>query len=158
MEQTISYATRMSVSDAAEQSRIATAQGMRDVAAALRERGANSHCSDDDGVSVSSTDSSERRHKRRRRDKTVSRTNDGEKQAHYLKLELANAHVDIDDLKAEVAKMKAILDPYSAVNNGVASPTVFDKSYTKFIARRDSYADPETGDSYLKFPKTTILQ
>ena len=121
MEQTISYATRMSAADAAEQSRIATAQGMRDIATALRERAANTPClDDDDSGSLSSTDSSDRRHKRRRRDKTVTRNTDGEKQAHYLKLELANAQVDIDDLKVELAKMKAILDPYSSVNNEMA--------------------------------------
>jgi hypothetical protein len=120
MEQTTSYTTRMSAADAAEQSRIATAQGMRDIATALRERAATSPCSDDDRVSVSSSDSSERRHKRRRHDKGVTRNNDSEKQAHYLKLELANAKVDIDDLKVELAKMKAILDPYSSVNNEMA--------------------------------------
>lgn len=117
MEPTITYATRMSAAEAAEQSRIATAQGMRDVAAALRERAA---LPSDDSSSVSSSDSSDRRHKRRRREKVVVRNDDGEKTAYYLKLELANAKVDIDDLKVEQTKMKAILEPYNVINNELA--------------------------------------
>jgi hypothetical protein len=35
--------------------------------------------------------------------------------------------------------------------------TTFDGNGTKFISYRDSYADPEIGDKYLKFPQRGVF-
>jgi len=115
----------MTPAEAAEQSRIATAEGMREMAAALNER-ATLNCSpvtsidsDDSYDSSDSSDSSNlRRRKRARKSKrNASGSSEHEKRSHYLQLELANARVDVDDLKAELAKLKESLDPYSVINN-----------------------------------------
>jgi chromosome segregation ATPase len=94
---------------------------MRDLAAALAERSVNINVSDSDDVSsLSSSEYSGRRRKRRHRDKSSNLNvaiNDAEKHAHYLKLELSNAKVDIEDLKEELASLKASLAPYSSINN-----------------------------------------
>ena len=63
----------------------------------------------------------------------------------------------------------ALYDP--TIYSGLSSPaytivtltqtvkfTQFDNSNTKFIAGRDTYADPETDDKYLKFPKTGVFK
>jgi Putative Ig domain len=75
-----------------------------------------------------------------------------------IQVNLGSTHASSIVLYDPTLKPGTGVPSYSAVNNGIASPTVFDKSYTKFIAHRDGYAVPESGDSYLKFPKTTILQ
>ena len=126
MEQTISYSNKVSPAEAAEQSRIATAQGMRDLAAALAERSANlmlSSSDSDDDSSVTSSEYSGRRRKRRHRDRSSNcnlPNNEYEKRAHYLKLELSNAKVDIEDLKEELTSLKDSLAPYSSINNEMA--------------------------------------
>jgi hypothetical protein len=75
-----------------------------------------------------------------------------------IQVNLGSTHASSIVLYDPTLKPGSGVPSYSALNTGVASPTVFDDSHTRFIARRDSYADPESGDSYLKFPKTTILQ
>jgi len=48
---------------------------------------------------------------------------------------------------------------YSLVlHTNTAKPTVFDNHATVFLTNRDQYGKPEVGDTYLKFPKTQVLQ
>jgi YHYH protein/Putative Ig domain len=50
---------------------------------------------------------------------------------------------------------------YESVNTNTTqlkNPTTFDKKTTVFINNEDQYVVPYTSDSYLKFPRTTILQ
>lgn len=50
---------------------------------------------------------------------------------------------------------------YEYVNTNTTQlkvPTTFDKKTTVFINNEDQYVTPYTNDSYLKFPRTTILQ
>lgn len=48
---------------------------------------------------------------------------------------------------------------YSKVtSSAIPMPTTFDNNNTQFIPNRDVYLSPESGDSYLKFPKTSVLQ
>jgi len=124
----------VSAAEAAEQSRIATAQGMRDIAAAMAEREVLPVLNEsDDDISISSSDRSDKRRKLRYRKKPETRNSaasEAEKQAHYLKLELANAKVDIDDLKQELTSLKSGLNPYTSYNNEMASlKSAIDRSY-----------------------------
>lgn len=128
MEPTVIYSTRVSAAEAAEQSRIATAEGLRQVQAALLERGnlspIRSQDSDDSYDSSDSSDSEGRHRKCRRRSKKRSFDTSGpgehEKRNHYLTLELANAQVDVENLRLENSKLKISLDPYTVINNELA--------------------------------------
>jgi hypothetical protein len=119
------YTVRCTPEQAAEQSRIATAEGLKQVAAALAERAATSRLADTDNDSDDSDYSSDssngsRNRKRRRHNKKSSskhESNEFERRAHYLQLELGNAKVDVDDLRTEVSKLKSNLDPYKVINN-----------------------------------------
>lgn len=119
------YTVRCTPEQAAEQSRIATAEGMKQVAAALAERATSCRLVNTDNDSDDSSDSSDsskgsRSRKRRRRNKKSSdraETTEFERRAHYLQLELGNAKVDVDDLRTEVSKLKTTLDPYKVINN-----------------------------------------
>lgn len=112
---------KMTPAQAAEQSRIATAQGMRDIAAAMAARGPVCQSDDsDDSYFSDSSDSSKKRNRKKKHVKTSPNTNKDEVRAHYLQLELVNANVDLDDSRQEVAKFKSYLEPYSKFNNDMA--------------------------------------
>ena len=120
------FTVRCSPEQAAEQSRIATAEGLKQVAAALAERAASGKQSDTDSESDDSYDSSDSsrdrgsRRKRRRRSKNRSDKPDAqeaERRAYYLQLDLANAKVDVEEFRTEVSKLKTIIDPYKVINN-----------------------------------------
>ena len=119
------YAVRYTPEQAAEQSRIATAEGLKEVAAALAERAASGKQLDTDYDSDDSYDSSDSsrdrgsRRKRRRRNKKSSDKpeSEAERRAYYLQLDYANAKVDVEDLRTEVSKLKTIIDPYKVINN-----------------------------------------
>ncbi len=119
------FTVRCTPEQAAEQSRIATAEGMKQVAAALAERAMLKPITDTENDSDDSYDSSDsskgsRSRKRRRRSKKSSdkvEISEFERRAHYLQLELGNAKVDNDDLRTEVSKLKTHLDPYKVINN-----------------------------------------
>lgn len=125
MESNVTYATRFTPAEAAEQSRIATAEGLKQVAAALAERAGQNKSPIESADSYDSSDSSESdcgHRKRKRRHVRKNQTEDTgssehERRAHYLQLELANAKVDIDELKTEVSKLKTFNDPFAVVNN-----------------------------------------
>lgn len=124
------YTRRVTAEQMAEESRIATAQGLRDIAAALAAKGiTNRH---DDVHSDSEDDSIDSRPKRRRRRGSYgggggsggggssSSRNQDEKASHLLKVELASVMVEKNDLNAEIAKLQLQLQPYSNVNNELA--------------------------------------
>jgi len=125
------YTTRMTPEQMAEESRIATAQGLRDVAAALAAKSKTATVSkarsddDDDNSDYSSDDShrsgvKRRRKSRRCRRNSPARSNSDEKATHILRVELASAMVEKEDLNLEISKLKAQLLPYSTVNNELA--------------------------------------
>lgn len=130
------YTRRVTPEQMAEESRIATAQGLRDIAAALAAKGLPSGGSskpqrqDDDGFS-SSDDSSDgsrrgRSHGKRRRRRNSGdlpvnyKSNADEKAAYLLRVELASVMVEKDDLSAEIRKFQNQLLPYSNLNNELA--------------------------------------
>jgi 3-hydroxymyristoyl/3-hydroxydecanoyl-(acyl carrier protein) dehydratase len=48
---------------------------------------------------------------------------------------------------------------YSRVtSSGIPNVTIFDNNNTLFVPNRDVYQKPGQGDSYLKFPKSTVFQ
>ena len=119
-----SFVTKMTPAEVAEQSRIATAQGMREIAAAMS---ATVRDSDESYYSDSSDSSTETQSKRKKtnvkkQSHDESRANylKEESRARYLQLELANAAVDLDDAKQEIVKFKALVEPYTAFNNEMA--------------------------------------
>ena len=126
------YTTRVTPEQMAEQSRIATAQGLRDVAAALAAKAKNPllpkrHNEEDDSLSDSSSTGSHRsgakrrrKSRRRSRSRSPARSNSDEKAAHLLRVELSSVMVEKEDLLQEITKLKAQLQPYSAVNNELA--------------------------------------
>ena len=120
MESPIMFSTKMTPAAAAEQSRIATAQGMRDVAAALAAAQYEPILESDGSCDDSSSDSSRKRKRRRRRTTPSRSIHEDESAAHYVRLELMNAKVDNDDLRTEISKLKDSLDPYNVINNELA--------------------------------------
>ena len=129
------YTTRLTPEQMAEESRIVTAQGLRDVAAALAAKAktgavfgaGKARSEEEESLSDSSSDgsrrsSAKRRRKSRRRSRSRSpaRSNSDEKAAHLLRVELASVTVEKEDLMLEITKLKAQLQPYSSVNNELA--------------------------------------
>jgi hypothetical protein len=98
---------------------------MKQIAAALAERALPRHKADaeydsDDSCDSSDSSNGSRNRKRRRRNKrdcAFTENNEFEKRAHYLQLELANAKVDVEDLRTEVSKLKVNIEPYKVINN-----------------------------------------
>jgi hypothetical protein len=127
------YTTRVTPEQMAEQSRIATAEGLREVAAALAAKAkqplpAKRHSEEEeDSLSDSSSDHShrsgaKRRRKSRRksRSRSPTRSHSDEKATHLLRVELASVMVEKEDLLLEISKLKAQLQPYNSVNNELA--------------------------------------
>lgn len=124
------YTNRVTPEQMAEQSRIATAEGLREVAAALAAKAkqplpAKRHSEEDDSLSDSSSDHShrsgaKRRRKSRRKSRSPTRSNSDEKATHLLRVELASVMVEKEDLLLEISKLKAQLQPYSSANNELA--------------------------------------
>jgi len=123
------YTRRLTPEQAAEESRIATAQGLRDVAAALAARPIppKSHSEEEDiSLSDSSSEGSRRsgvkrrRRGRRSRRNSPVRSNSEENAVHLLRVQLSSVMVEKEDLLLEINKLKAQLQPYSSVNNELA--------------------------------------
>lgn len=128
------YTNRVTPEQMAEQSRIATAEGLREVAAALAAKAkqpfpAKQRSDEDDSLSDSSSDNShrsgaKRRRKSRRkshsRSRSPTRSHSDERATHLLRVELASAMVEKEDLLLEISKLKAQLQPYSSANNELA--------------------------------------
>ena len=114
----------MTVQQMEEESRKATAEGMRQIAEALAKKQAepkvSDESSDDDSDDSDSSDDRKggRRSRRRREPKTKTPAADKlEDRIRYLQLDLANAKVDVDDARVEAVMLKARLEPYTRANN-----------------------------------------
>jgi predicted RNase H-like nuclease (RuvC/YqgF family) len=111
-----------------EQSRLATAEGMKAVAEALASKGPKEDSDssielldseDEDSYTSSSSSGSgggSRRHRRHHHRRRKHRKSDGggsaavdkmEQRVHYLKLDLSNAKVETEELRTEVNRLKA---------------------------------------------------
>ena len=115
----------MTVQQMEEESRKATAEGMRQIAEALAKKQAEPKVSDESSDDLTDSDSSDsddrkgsRRPRRRREPKTKTPAADKlEDRIRYLQLDLANAKVDVDDARVEATMLKARLEPYTRANN-----------------------------------------
>lgn len=123
------YRTPMTVQQMEEESRKATAEGMRQIAEALAKKQAEPKVSDDssDGLTDDSDGDSDgsrkgrRRLPRRREPKTKTPAADKlEDRIRYLQLDLVNAKVDTEDARTEVVVLKGRLEPYTRANNELA--------------------------------------
>jgi len=124
------YTNHVSVEQMEEQKRRATAEGMRELAAALAARKANvMNPEDESEVSDMdySSDEEDRRASKRSRTgpKVIHVTNSGvverlENRIRFLQLDLTNAHVDVEDAKTKVEKLTDTIAPYKRVNDELA--------------------------------------
>jgi len=121
------FATLTTEAQMKEQSRIATAEGMKAVAEALASKGLKTDSDssielldseDEDASSYTSTSSGSgsRRHRRHHHRRRKHRKSDGggstavdkmEQRVHYLKLDLSNAKVETEELRTELNRLKA---------------------------------------------------
>jgi len=119
------FATLTTEAQMKEESRAATAEGMREIAAALASKGPHVDSdsdvelldsTDESSYSSSSSGSGSRRHRRHHHRRHKHRKSDGgggaavdkmEQRVHYLKLDLSNAKVETEELRAEVNRLKA---------------------------------------------------
>ena len=122
------YRVPMTTQQMEEESRKATAEGMRQIAEALAKKQAEPQVSDSsDDLSDSSSGTSRsggsrsggrRRTRHRREPKTKTPAADKlEDRIRYLQLDLVNAKVDTEDARTEVVALKTRLDPYTRANN-----------------------------------------
>lgn len=119
------YAKRMTPEEMAEQSRIATAEGLREVAAALAARDPPSH-HESDAKLTSASDSEESEYNslprvKRRRYNTIfghgQTNNRTEMGSHLLKVQLASEMVEKDDLTKTVDDLQYQLQHYKSIEN-----------------------------------------
>jgi hypothetical protein len=124
----ISYTTRLSSAQMAEESKRATAEGMRQIAEAMNIKALNTVTSesgsDSDFESDTFSESSNSRCRRRKHKSkpTDFKTNDDklETRIHYMTLELANTKVEVDDAKTALEGVQKQLQPYNRVNDELA--------------------------------------
>jgi hypothetical protein len=124
------YTNHVSAEQMEEQKRKATAEGMRELAAAMAARSARvMNPEDESEVSDMdySSDEEERRANKRSRTgpKVIHVSNSGtveklESRIRFLQLDLTNAHVDVEDAKAKVEKLTDTIAPYKRVNDELA--------------------------------------
>jgi len=118
------FATLTTEAQMKEESRAATAEGMREIAAALASKGPDVESdssvdlldsTDESSYTSSSSGSGSRRHRRHHHRRRKHRKSDGgssaavdkmEQRVHYLKLDLSNAKVETEELRAEVNRLK----------------------------------------------------
>jgi len=124
------YTNHVSVEQMEEQKRKATADGMRELAAAMAARGPRvlnpEEESEDSDMDYSSDDEPRRSTKRYRTGpKVINMSNSGaveklESRIRFLQLDLTNAHVDVEDSKAKVEKLTDTIAPYKRINDELA--------------------------------------
>lgn len=110
------YARQVTVEQMEEEKRRATAEGMREIAAALAARNINNP--EEDFMSSDDDCCSEPRSRKPRVvhiDTSV--TEKLEKRNHYLQLELSNALVDVEDANTKVDGLSKALAPYKKLND-----------------------------------------
>jgi len=119
MSSTPMYTRQVTVEQMEEEKRRATAEGMREIAAALAARQINNP--EEDFMSSDSECYSE---PRARKPKVVhidrGATEKLESRNHYLQLELSNALVDVEDANAKVDGLSKALAPYKKLNDELA--------------------------------------
>jgi hypothetical protein len=131
MSATPIFTNHISVEQMEEQKRKATAEGMRELAAAMAARSSRvMNPEDESDVSDDmdySSDEEERRANKRSRTgpKVIHVSNSGtveklESRIRFLQLDLTNAHVDVETSKEEVEKLTAVISPYKRVNDELA--------------------------------------
>jgi hypothetical protein len=115
------YRVPMTAAQMAEESRKATAEGMRQIAAALAERKVQHSSplslSDD---SDSDSGDSKRRRKRRAPSESEFKVRQLESRTHILGVELAAAKVEADDMRQERDTLKAQIEVFGRINNELA--------------------------------------
>ena len=112
------YSTRVSAEVMAEQSRKATAEGMRDLATAMKKKQTLSDS--DHYYSDSSSGAPERSKRRARHDNNSVHVHQLEQRLDVMRLEVANAKVDCEDTQRASATLKAQLAVYGRINNALA--------------------------------------
>jgi len=120
------YRPQLTPSQMEEASRKATADGMREVAEALNKKeNKNKNKSDSDTNSDTSDSSSNVKKSHTSKPFVIQKNvsdnsaviNKLEQQVHYLRLDLVNSKVEVDDARTEVIKLKTITDIYTKINN-----------------------------------------
>jgi hypothetical protein len=113
------YARQVSVEQMEMEKRRATAEGMREIAAALTARALNNPEED-----FMSSDDECHSEPRARKPRVVhidtSVTEKLENRNHYLQLELSNALVDVEDANAKVESLTKTFAPYKKLNDELA--------------------------------------
>lgn len=121
MSTTPMYARQVTIEQMEEEKRRATAEGMREIAAALAARALNNPdedfmSSDDDCCSETAP-----RVPNRKNAKVIhidsGVTEKLENRNHYLQLELSNALVDVEDANTKVESLSKALAPYKKLND-----------------------------------------
>ena len=124
-----SFRVPMTEEQRREEARIATEEGMRELATATAAAAAAAATAaddddDDEYFSSSSSDSSEGRGRGRKRGHSgrsaAAATEKLESRIRYLQLDLANAKVETQDAVADVGRVKDRLEPYIKANNELA--------------------------------------
>ena len=115
------YRIPMTAAQMAEESRKATAEGMRQIAAALAERKVQ-HSSPLDLSDESDSDSegSRRRRKRHAPSESDFKVRQLESRTHILGVELAAAKVEADDMRQERDTLKSQIEVFDRINNELA--------------------------------------
>lgn len=130
MSETPVYTTRVSVEEAAEQMRRATAEGMRELSEAIGAFNPESEESESSNVLLSESDGSEykKRTKRRRVVDPCSCGNPSNSKAlitgletrlHFLQLQLTNTLVELDDKELELSATNEWMQTMRKVNNEI---------------------------------------
>jgi hypothetical protein len=119
------YSTRVSAETLAEQSRKATEEGMRELAAAFAERRNQViEVSDSDSDSTYTSSCSESSHVRHRKTKQKQSNkwiaDKLEERIHYLQLDLVNANVSVDEWRTKAEHANKHIDNYKRVNDEIA--------------------------------------
>lgn len=124
------YTNHVTVEQMEEQKRKATAEGMRQLAEAMKGRNVmnpEEDVSDVSDMDYTSDEEELRRSNKRHRagHKVINLNNSGavdklESRIRFLQLDLTNAHVDIEDSKKKVEQLTGTLVPYKRVNDELA--------------------------------------
>lgn len=116
------YRIPMTAAQMAEESRKATAEGMRQIAAALAERKVqhSSPLSVSDDSDSGSEDGRRNRRKRHTPSESDFKVRQLESRTHILGVELAAAKVEVDDMRQERDTLKGQIEVFGRINNELA--------------------------------------
>jgi isoleucyl-tRNA synthetase len=112
-------AVKMTLAQMEEASRKATVDGMREIAEAFAKKN-NKEQPDSDTTTTTDSDDKNVKYVRKSKE-NKSNTNSAveklESQIHYLRMDLINSKVELDDTRTDVNKYKNISDLYVKINN-----------------------------------------